>query len=214
MVCTTYKPYGHLAPRDAPIIPWSEVHVDCIGPWKVSLPNNKTIQFYTLTSIDPVTNLIEILHFHGLPTAEKMKQLFENHWLAHYPCLEKIVHDNGPEFLSHDFQFPLDYAGIKPTNIIAHTPTSNSIIEVSHKIIGQVLHTLLLLHNLTDSIQADYILNEAVDTDMQALHCTPNTSLGNYSPGAMVFQRDMFLNLPLITDIVTLTFQCQPQIDS
>ena len=39
---------------------------------------------------------------------------------------------------------------------------------------------------------------------MQALRCTPSTSLGNDSPGALVFQYDMFLNLPLITDIVTL----------
>ena len=47
---------------------------------------------------------------------------------------------------------------------------------------------------------------------MQALRCTPNTSLGNYSPGALVFQRDMFLNLPLITDIIMLTRQQQAQI--
>ena len=214
MVCTTYKPYGHLAPHNAPIVPWSEVHVDGIRPWKVSVPDNKTIQFYALTCIDPVTNLIEILHFHGPPTAEKMKCLFENHWLARYPHLEKIVHDNGPEFLGHDFQFPLDYAGIKPTNISTHTPTSNSIIEASHKIIRQVLHTLLLLHNPTDPVQADYILDEAVATAMQALRCTPNTSLGNYSPGALLFQCNMFLNLPLITDIVMLTQQQQAQIDS
>ena len=44
MVRTTYKPYGHLAPRNAPVCPWSEVHVDCIGPWKVSLPDNNTSQ--------------------------------------------------------------------------------------------------------------------------------------------------------------------------
>ena len=55
MVRTTYKPYGHLAPRNAPIIPWSEVHVDWISPWKVSLPDNNTIQFYALTCIEPVT---------------------------------------------------------------------------------------------------------------------------------------------------------------
>ena len=213
MVHTTYKPYGHLAPCNAPILPWSEVHVDCIGPWKVSLPNNKTIQFYALTCIDPVTNLIEILRFHGPPIAEKMKQLFENHWLARYPHPEKIVHDYGPEFLGHDFQFPLNYAGIKPTNISAHTPTSNSIIGASHKIIGQVLCTLLLLHNPTDPTQADYILDEAVATAMQALRCTPNTSLGNYSPGTLVFQHNMFLNFPLITDIVMLTQQRQAQID-
>ena len=49
---------------------------------------------------------------------------------------------------------------------------------------------------------------------MQALRCTPNTSLGNYSPGMLVFQCDMFLNLLLITDIITLTRQRQAQIDS
>ena len=133
MVCTTYKPYGHLAPQNAPIIPWSEVHDDCIGPWKVSLPDNNTIQFYALMCIDPVTNLIEILRFHGPPTTEKMKQLFENHWLARYPCPEKIVHDNGPKFLGHNFQFPLNYAGIKPTNISAHTPTSNRSLRLPTK---------------------------------------------------------------------------------
>ena len=164
--------------------------------------------------INPVTSLIEIIRFHGPPMAEKMKQLFENHWLACYPHPEKIVHDNGSEFLGHDFQFPLDYAGIKPTNISTHIPTSNSVIEASHKIIGQVLRTLLLLHNPTDPIQPDYILDEAIATAVHALHCTPNTSLGNYSPGVLVFQCDMFLNLPLITDIVTLTQQHKVQIDS
>ena len=60
---------------------------------------------------------------------------------------------------------------------------------------------------MTHHDQADYILDEAVATAMHALQCTPNTSLGNYSAGALVFQLDMFLNLPLITDIVTLTCQ-------
>ena len=85
MVCTSYKHYSQLAPCDAPIARWSEVHVDCIGPWKVSLPKNNMLQFYALTCIDPVTNLIEIIHFHGPPTAAKIKRLFENHWSSRYP---------------------------------------------------------------------------------------------------------------------------------
>ena len=48
---------------------------------------------------------------------------------------------------------------------------------------------------------------------MHALRCTPDTSLGNYLPGALVFQCDMFLNLLLITDIITLTCNRQAQID-
>ena len=67
MVRTTYKPYGALATRDAPIAPWSEVHVNCIGPWKVQVPSSNPIHFYALTCIDPVTNLIEIIRFEGPP---------------------------------------------------------------------------------------------------------------------------------------------------
>ena len=213
MVRTTYKPYGALAPHDAPIAPWSEVHVNCIGPWKVQVPSSKPIHFYALTCINPVTNLIEIIRFEGPPTAKKVKSLFENHWLACYPRPLRIVHDNGSEFLGHDFQFPLDYAGIKPVRISAHTPTSNSIIESSHKIIGQVIRTLLLQYSPTTLDDANVILDEAVATAMHALRCTPNTSLGNFSPGSLVFQHDMFLDLPLITDIVQLTCHRQAQID-
>ena len=106
MVCTSYKPYGHLAPCTAPITPWSEVHVDCIGPWQIRIPNTPTpIKFYTLTCIDPVTNLIEIICFTGPPTAMLMLRLFENHWLSCYPCPKRIVHDHGPEFHVMIFNF-------------------------------------------------------------------------------------------------------------
>jgi hypothetical protein len=44
-------PHGHLAPRAAPIIPWSEVHVDFIGPWRVKVDKN-TMIYNALTCID------------------------------------------------------------------------------------------------------------------------------------------------------------------
>ena len=112
------------------------------------------------------------------------------------PHPKRIIHDHGPEFHSHDFQFPLNYTGIKPINVSPNTPTANSIIEAFHKIIGQVFCTQLLLHPPASVDDAQNTLDEAVATTMHALHCTPNTSLGNYSPGALVFQCDMFLNLP------------------
>ena len=89
VVCTSYKPYGHLAPCTAPITPWSEVHVDCIGPWQIGIPNTPTpLKFYALTCIDPVTNLIEIVRFTPPPPPPPpmlMQRLFENHnyWPSH-----------------------------------------------------------------------------------------------------------------------------------
>ena len=71
------KPHGHLAPREAPIAPWSEVHVDCIGPWTVTV-NNVKLRFEALTCIDPVTNLVEISRFQGPKTSDTARALFEN----------------------------------------------------------------------------------------------------------------------------------------
>jgi len=48
---------------------------------------------------------------------------------------------------------------------------------------------------------------------MHACRCASNISLGGFSSGALVFQRDMFLDLPLVTDIVSLQKFRQARID-
>ena len=173
------KPHGHLAPCEAPIALWSEVHVDCIGPWTVMV-NNVKLHFEALTCIDPVTNLVKISRFQGPKMSETAKPLFANQWLAHYPCPIRIVHDNGPEFTGHDFQFPLDYAGITPIQITPYTPTANSVIESVHRTIGQVICTLIHLKPPQTPADADTIVDEAITTAMHACRCAPNTSLGNF----------------------------------
>ena len=206
------KPHGHLAPREAPIAPWSKVHVDCIGPWTVTV-NNVTLHFEALTCIDPVTNLVEISRFQGPKTSDTARALFENQWLARYPHPLGIVHDNGPEFTGHDFQFPLDYAGITPVRITPYTPTANAVIESVHHTIGQVIRTLIHLKPPQNTADADSVVDEAIATAMHACRCAPNTSLGNFTPGALVFQRDMLLDLPLVADLLTLTQHRQVLID-
>jgi hypothetical protein len=52
--------YGELPPREAPLLPWDEVAVDLIDPWKVEVQGQE-IEFNALTSIDPVTNLVEMI---------------------------------------------------------------------------------------------------------------------------------------------------------
>ena len=51
--------FGELPPRNALLLPWSEVAVDLIGPWKITVAA-QTIEFRALTCIDTVTNLAEI----------------------------------------------------------------------------------------------------------------------------------------------------------
>ena len=60
-VRTTHQPYGQLAPRNAPISPWSEVHVDSIGPWTIQFLNgvaiyhDATMESSHLKPSDPTT---------------------------------------------------------------------------------------------------------------------------------------------------------------
>ena len=116
-----------------------------------------------------------------------------------------MVHDNGSEFQNHDFQFNLDCAGIDAKNISPCAPTANAICEASHKAIGQVIRTLIKLKPPTTATEAENPIDEALASAMHALRCNPITTLGNHSPGALVFNGDVFLNIPLVADILTLT---------
>eukprot|EP00957_Ditylum_brightwellii_P010772 816324-Ditylum_brightwellii.AAC.2 len=75
--------YGMLPPRLAPLMPWSDIAVDLIGPWKINIQGVE-VEFNALTSIDLVSNLAEIVRIDN-KTAEHIAQKFENSWLARYP---------------------------------------------------------------------------------------------------------------------------------
>jgi len=108
---TGHRQVGLLAPRDAPLLPWTEVHLDSIGPWTITV-NKQKMTVNALTCIDPVTNLLEIYRQKD-KTSKKYNRLFQNNLLSRYPRPDKCVHDGGPEFVRHDFQFPLLDAGIR-----------------------------------------------------------------------------------------------------
>jgi hypothetical protein len=74
--------YGHLPPREGALLPWEEVALDLIGPWKVLL-ENESYNFDALTIIDPVSNFPDAIRLRN-KTASHVG-LFENLWLARYP---------------------------------------------------------------------------------------------------------------------------------
>ena len=52
--------------------------------------------------------------------------------------------------------------------------------------------------------QARDIIDDALATAMHAMHTIVATSFGS-TPGALVFSRDMFLNIPLVVDWKAIT---------
>jgi Integrase zinc binding domain len=204
--------YGALAPREAISIPWQEVHIDSIGPWRLRV-NKVDITIQALTMIDPVTNLLEIAQLHPPYTALEAFRVFENTWLSRYPRPVRCLHDNGPEFRGHEFQFRCLDAGIEAKPTTASNPQSNGIVESVHRSIGVVLRTLFSVYRPVNHGDAQRLIEQALATAMHATRCAAHSSLARQTPGGLVFRRDMYLDIPLMADIIAISNARQQIID-
>ena len=212
--CAKYKRggkvYGESAPRDASVSPWQQVHCDSIGPWKIDL-RARTLTFHAMTMIDPCTNLVEIQHTISTTAAEGAAAV-ENTWLARYPRPLQIVTDQGPEF-GQEFTDMCERNGVKHHTSTSRNPQGNSLIERIHQTIGQVLRTVAAARNPKSIHEANAVINETLATAMHACRCACSSSLNHHSPGALAFGRDMFLDIPLIADIIAIQNNRQLLVD-
>jgi hypothetical protein len=109
-----------MPPREANILPWEEVALDLIGPWRVKIAD-ESYEFYALTCIDTVTNFPDAICLRD-KTASHIGMQFEILWLARYPRPVCCLHDRGTEFIGADFQRVLQCFGIKPSAFKTHKP--------------------------------------------------------------------------------------------
>jgi putative transposase len=202
--------YGLLPPREATLVPWYEVAVDLIGPWTLKV-HGQEIEFNALTCIDPVSNLVELVRIEN-KSAAHVGMLFENTWVARYPKPERCVHDNGGEFIGADFIRILAVCGIKDVPTTVKNPQANAICERMHQTAGNVIRTLTHAQPPQNMLQANHIVDSALATTMHAIRCSMHHAL-NMSPGAFIYQRDMFLNIPLIANLQTIQDRRQILID-
>jgi hypothetical protein len=93
-------------------------------------------------------------------------------------------------------------------------PTANAICERVHLTIGNVLRTMIHTSPPQDTGQASDLIDQCLATAMHATRATAHKSLNNLSPGALVFQRDMYLDIPLIADIMAITNQREATVNS
>ena len=208
-----WRQYGLLASRDARSSPWSEVAMDCIGPWNIELRGGRDYNIRALTTIDVTTNLLEIEPILTQTSAE-CARAFENGWLSRYPRPMRVIHDQGSEFMGAPFQDLLRRAGIKSVPTTARNPQGNSIVEAVHKSVGQVLRTLVHVHNPQTVHQAKAVCDTALATSMHATRCASHQALQHLTPGSFAFRWDMFFDLPLLTDIMALQNTRQQLVDA
>jgi hypothetical protein len=212
--CQKYKrhggQYGGLAPREALAFPWQEVHVDTIGPWTVNKRGIK-YSFTALTAIDPVTGLLEIRRIPQKVGKETARAL-EFAWLSRYPKPVRCLHDGGPEFKAEFLTF-LARAGILDKKISSANPQSNGIVEQVHKTVGLIIRVLANQAEFNSFAELEAIVDDAIHTTIRAVRSASHHSLDDISPGALVFRRDMNLDIPFRTDLLTLRDLRQRQID-
>jgi hypothetical protein len=73
-----------------------------------------------------------------------------------------------------------------------------------HQTVGNVIRTLLHGKPPQNITKAKDFIDEALSIAMHAMRTGVHITLGS-SPGSLIFNRDMFLNIPLIADWHAIT---------
>jgi hypothetical protein len=129
---------------------------------------------------------------------------FAQCWLSRYPWPQRCIHDPGGEFVGLPFQTLLERCHIKDVCTSAKNPQANAVCERMHQTVGNVLRTLIHGDTVPDINIAGNLVDEALSIAMHAMRVGLHSTLGS-SPGSLVFNRDMFLNIPLIADWHAIT---------
>ena len=184
--------------------------MDLTGPWKIKV-NRVQLEFNTLTCTDPVTNPTETVRKKN-ETSKNIANQFSNCWLAQHPRPTECIHDNGREFTGHKFRALLNQAGIKSKPTTAKNPQANAVCERMHKTVADIVRTLVKEKPPSDDEEAEECMDNAMGSCIHALRCVVNHTMKT-SPGALVFQSDMLMDVPLVADLEAIRGRQQQWID-
>jgi transposase InsO family protein len=118
-----------------------------IGPWTVHFeltdqPGTTIVQqLQALTIIDKGTGWPEFIATQS-KSSQQIAILFDGAWLCRYPRPNRVVFDNGGEFMGGEFQELLASYGVTPVPTTVRNPKSNGVIERVHLTMGDMLRTI------------------------------------------------------------------------
>ena len=78
---------------------------------------------------------------------------------------------------------------------------------------GNIIRTTEHTNPPADLEDANRLIDNALATCMHATRCAVSKALQQNSPGAIVFRRDMFMDIPLIADLLTIRNKRQAIVD-
>ncbi len=122
-------------------------------------------------------------------------------------------HDNGGEFTGWEFQKLISDFGIKDKPTTSQNPASNGICERMHQQIGNVLRIRVHEYPPRTLGDAQALVDEQLAVASHSIRSNMSEATG-YSPGALAFHRDMFLDMPYVADLLDLCKRCQSRVDN
>ena len=203
--------YGHLPPRVDVSIPWEEIAVDTIGPWVLEVPGVGVLNIKALTVVDTCTTLAELVRVENGTAAHAAFKL-EQCWFSRYPRPLRCIHDPGKEFVGANFQAVLHSLDIQPVPTTVKNPQANAICERMHKTCGDMIRTYLREAPPQTIETALDMVDSVLASAQRALRACVHRTFG-VSPGALVFQRDMLLPIPVAADYNLIRARRQATID-
>ena len=111
-----------LQPTSFPSGPWEKGAIDIVGPI-----GNK----YLITFIDYYSSFPEVMITRDISSANIVRVLKDI--FARFGLPEEIVSDNGPQFVSKEFETFLNKNGIRHVRSSPYHPQSNGKIEIFHR---------------------------------------------------------------------------------
>jgi hypothetical protein len=88
-----------------------------------------------------------------------------------------------------------------PTSV--QNPQANAVCEQMHQVVGNILQTLFYSNPPANLNDVRTMVEYCLATTSYSLCCAANRALG-VSPGAVVFHRDMSIDVPYVANLLVL----------
>lgn len=139
--------------------PWQTLYADFVGPF----PRSKGGFTYLLVVVDAFSKFVHI-HPMRVATARGMMRFLENNIFMVFGVPERIVSDNGSQFVSHEYKTFLKSYQSAPFYVSRYHPQANAA-EAANKTIGNAIRCY---------INSDH---REWDRHISKIACAMNTSL-------------------------------------
>ena len=172
-----------LQPVPLPTRPWSKLGVDVVGPI-AGVPQSAR---YAVTLTDYHSKWVEVALSAKVETSDIIKILSVIWAREGYP--DEIVTDNGPQFVSRDFESYLQKRKIKHLKSSVYWPRGNAAVERFNRSLKSWVQAA--------AQQSDVPFQAYIQGRLARYRATPHCSTG-VSPSELLHGRKMRLDLPAL----------------